>query len=132
MQGFNPTTLMTTAFIEKINWMLFFSSHLTSRNTLNQMISDFFNPASILLSISRHQYYESFAFIGSVFWFIFPAWMCLLIYYFCYDLIHVEKCCILLCAQELSPTMLVVLITPPPIDEDGRKEHARFVPFFPF
>ncbi|XXG84022.1 hypothetical protein AAC387_Pa10g1637 [Persea americana] len=27
--------------------------------------------------------------------------------------------------KELSPTMLVVLITPPPIDEDGRKEYAQ-------
>lgn len=28
--------------------------------------------------------------------------------------------------------MLVVLITPPPIDEDGRKEYAQFVPIFLF
>ncbi|KAJ6799461.1 GDSL esterase/lipase [Iris pallida] len=27
--------------------------------------------------------------------------------------------------KECSPTMLVVLITPPPVDEDGRKEFAR-------
>ncbi|KAK9278289.1 hypothetical protein L1049_027854 [Liquidambar formosana] len=29
--------------------------------------------------------------------------------------------------KECSPTMLVVLITPPPIDEEGRKEYARSV-----
>lgn len=31
---------------------------------------------------------------------------------------HLKKC---------SPTMLVVLITPPPVDEDGRKAYARFL-----
>lgn len=29
--------------------------------------------------------------------------------------------------KEASPTMLVVLITPPPVDEEGRKEYARSV-----
>ena len=28
--------------------------------------------------------------------------------------------------QECYPTSLVVLITPPPVDEEGRKEYARY------
>lgn len=28
--------------------------------------------------------------------------------------------------QECSPTMLVVLITPPPVDENGRMAYARY------
>lgn len=31
--------------------------------------------------------------------------------------------------QECSPTMLVMLITPPPVDELGRKDYALYVNF---